>query len=70
VDSEAYTADKTEHITGMGVYNSANLQFEGVDLDARRLLETELREEFETGDLPQEDKQSAEYREAEKSFKA
>lgn len=70
MDSEAYTADKTEHITGMGVYNSANIQFEGVDLDARRLLEPELKEEFETGDLAPEDKQSPEYIEAEKNFKA
>jgi len=39
-------------------------------LDAKRPLEAELREEFETGDLPQEDKQSPEYKEADKNFKA
>lgn len=70
IDDEYYKENKTESIVGMGVYNCANIQFEGVELDTRRLSEQELQEEYQTGELPAEDKQSSEYKEADKNFKA
>jgi len=46
IDDEYYKENKTESIVGMGVYNCANIQFEGVELDTRRLSEQELQEEY------------------------
>ena len=35
----------------MGIYNAANIEFIGVVPEARRLTETELQEEYETGEI-------------------
>ena len=52
----------------MGVYNVSNIQLVGMDYLARIPSDEELKNEFETGDIPLE-KQTQEYREADKTFK-
>ncbi|TNV71074.1 hypothetical protein FGO68_gene10095 [Halteria grandinella] len=68
IDSDLYQSTSTEQIVGMGVYNAANCEFVGCVGGQRGLSEEEVREEYETGDIGSE-KQTVEYREADKEFK-
>ena len=69
IDEELYQRSGEEQVTGMGVYNAGNIEFEGIVQGARALTEEELKNEYETGEIHFE-KQTQEYKEADKAFKA
>ncbi len=51
IDDKEYEASKEEVITGMGVYNAANIEFTGIVPGQRPLTEDEIKYEYETGDI-------------------
>jgi ClpP class serine protease len=68
IDKPLFQESSEELITGMAVYNAANVDFLGIVERQRPLTEEELRNEYETGDI-QTEKQTQEYKEADREFK-
>jgi len=46
IDDQIYTQSKEEIITGMGVYNVANIKYEGEEQNARELTQEEIDSEY------------------------
>ncbi len=46
IDDQIYTQSKEEIVTGMGVYNVANIKYEGEETNARELTQEEIDSEY------------------------
>lgn len=51
IDAERYRETGEEVIVGMGLYNTMNVKWEGVETGARQIENEEMVEEYEAGEI-------------------